>query len=183
MRHPVIYTVAAFLSALLLISPQAKSSEKKIALLPLKNLAGINPSKVDYLFDIIRGTAVQHTKSLKSTLIPDSLIQEAVNRTPGGMKKCNEACATSLGRDLKANLVILGEIRRLDKELRLTLKLLDTKAGELKGMERLGGARITDLENPLEQAVHKIFGGGEKPVATGKPAALNPGQSSPITGI
>ncbi|MDD5305735.1 MAG: hypothetical protein PHU25_00300 [Deltaproteobacteria bacterium] len=164
-------TLAVAAAALAFLLPVLAGEPGMIAVLPVRNDAGLDKTEVDYLSDLIRGTAAL-TLGTGEALATKPDVGKALGAKAGN---CDEQCALKAGKRLGAARVVLCEIRRIDQELKVTVKLLETEGGALKAMELVGGKDVASLEAPLGNAVRRVLG------APAVPGAAPPPPTGPVT--
>ena len=100
--------------------------ELRIAVLELSNPAGLSQQEVTYLSDLMRRLAASElaqrflvmTKANMLTLLP----------ADRPLEECIGECAIETGRLLSATYIITGDIIRFGKQLRVSVKLHDTRS-------------------------------------------------------
>ncbi len=135
----------------------ASADRNKVAVLPLENLAGISEAQSKYLHDVIRGAAAEAVSSYNVELIPQDQVTANLRGEPTKLMECDEGCAALIGRSLGARLVLHTTINHIHRSAVVILKLLDAESGSLKKMERVKADNLTDLEEPLEEAVKALL--------------------------
>ena len=149
---------ALYVLVLLFVAFGAQAQEKsdqRIAVLELDNPAGLSKQEVNYLSDLMRRLASSElaqsflviNKANILTLLPPE-------QTP---EDCIGECAVQTGRLLQAAYIITGEIIRFGKQLRVTVKLHDTRSGRLIASEVASGREVTDMEVGIQEAGGRLL--------------------------
>lgn len=123
----------------------------KLAVLELANRAGLREAEARYLTDRVRAAAVQAGYFVLSR-------ENILEHLPPGatLAACEGDCEVQTARNVGADQVVSGEIIRLGTELRVALRLHETRAGRLLNTARVAGA-IEDIDAPLEHAARRLF--------------------------
>jgi hypothetical protein len=161
--------LAALLAAALLAPDPAMAEERRIAVFPVQNLAGIDAAEAEYLSDVIRG-AVSKTKKEDDVIVPQADLFKALGRKA---TSCDEGCALETGKRLKATHGVLAELRKVAGQPRITVKLLDIGARSLERLETANAADASALERSLEAAVIAVLE-GQAVVEAATPAPVPP---------
>ena len=174
--------------------PVAHASAVKLAVLELRNDAGLSTAEMAYLTDRVRGYASQVLFSSAFLVMTRESIQELL---PPGVKLVDclsSACEVEIGRRIGADYIVTGEILKFGDELRMNLKAHHCSSGAFLGSETAGGARLADLENGVEAASRRLFakvradaGAGEgvegRIGAEAREAWSPPGDSATVVGF
>ena len=138
--------------------PIAHASAVKLAVLELRNDAGLRPAEVAYLTDLVRGDASQALPSESFLVMTRESIQELL---PPGMKLVDclssSQCEVEVGRKIGADYIVTGEILKFGDELRMSLKAHHCVSGAFLGRESAAGAKLADLENGAAAASGRLF--------------------------
>lgn len=126
----------------------------RVAVLELRPEAEVGPSEARYLTDRVRDAALG--------LPPDYIVMTRENMLAllppeAELADCEGACEVETGRNLGADYVVSGEIVRFGDELRLTLRLHETRDGRLLASESVAGERVTDLETAVTPAARRLL--------------------------
>ncbi len=133
---------------------QAKDIER-VAVLDLANKAGVNQSELGYLTDLLRQAAGKLPKEHYGVLTKDNIL---VMLPPGKtIEDCVGSCAVETGRNLGAHWVLVGEVVRFGKALRVSLKLHHSASGELRGSDVVKGKTLVELEKPMQRSALSLF--------------------------
>ena len=135
--------------------PEVYVDKERIAVLGLKNKAGVNQGELNYLSEVIRGVASKLPKMRYSVMTEDNILVMLPPETK--LEDCQDSCAVTTGRNLGAHWVLVGSVVRFGSALRVTVRLHHSKSGELRGSERVKGSTLEELEAPLEKAAFRLF--------------------------
>ena len=135
----------------------ARASAVSLAVLELRNDAGLSVAETAYLTDRVRGDASQALPSSAFLVMTRESIQELL---PPGVKLVDclsSACEVDVGRRIGADYIVTGEILMFGDELRMNLKAHRCVSGAFLGSETAGGAKLADLENGVAAASGRLF--------------------------
>jgi hypothetical protein len=162
----------------------AHAGAVKLAVLELRNDAGLSAAEVAYLTDRVRGDASRALPSSAFLVMTRESIQDLL---PPGVKLVDclsSGCEVEVGRKIGADYLATGEILKFGDELRMNLKAHHCASGAFLGSEAAGGAKLADLEQGVATASGRLFarvrahaGAGES--AEGRVGELAPGAWSP----
>lgn len=131
--------------------------DQRIAVLELSNPARLEKQEVQYLSDLLRRLAsselaqnflVIDKANILELLPPDKTIEDCIGE-----------CAVETGRLLQAAYIITGDIIQFGKQLRVTIRLHDTKTGRLVASEVASGHEVTDMESGIQEAGGRLLRG------------------------
>jgi len=128
-------------------------ADSKVAVLDLKNDAGVSSSEISYLTDRTRDAVMRKLPARFNVMTSESILE----LLPPGVKMadCSDAeCEVEIGRKLGAEYVITGELLNFAGKFRLNLKLHHCESASFLGSETIKGS---DLEQ-LEESIKKIAG-------------------------
>ena len=131
------------------------SGNKRIAVLELSNPARLSKQEVTYLSDLIRQLA--SSKLAQEFLVMDKANILTLLPPDIDLETCVGQCAVETGRLLQAAYIITGDILRFGKQLRITIKVHDTRSGQLIGSEIASGKEIMEMEIAIQEAGKKLL--------------------------
>lgn len=156
-RSVLRFTVCVLFCASFIIlstsfSQNADSAEdaKRIAVLELVNKAGITDDEAYALTDRVRMLASEILPAEHLTVMTGENIQELL---PPGMDlaKCTTAeCEVEMGRMIGAEYLITGEIIRFAGDLRINVRVHNSRTGTFIGGRTCDGSDVRQLENNLK---------------------------------
>ncbi len=147
-------TLLLFVVALGLAAP-AVASPRRLAVLELRNPAGVELQEVAWLTDIVRTAGLRLDRGRWLVLTRDNLLQLL---PPGRtLADCVGECEIETGRNVGADRVVAGEVVRFDGSLRISLRLYDTASGALVAAERAQADSLAALEPRLEEAAGRLY--------------------------
>ena len=132
-----------------------EKDDQRIAVLKLNNVAQIPEQEANYLTDLIRQLAsselaqrflIMDKENMMTLLPPDKTIADCVGQ-----------CAVDTGRLLGAAYIITGDIFKVENQLRVSIKLHDTRDSGLIGSEIASGNKVTDMESGIQQAGTRLL--------------------------
>ena len=138
-------------------APVAGAGAVRLAVLELRDDAGLSAAEMAYLTDRVRGDASQALPSSAFLVMTRESIQELL---PPGVRLVDclsSECEVAVGRRIGADYIVTGEVLKFGDELRINLKVHHCASGAFLGRESAGGARLADLENGLPAASGRLF--------------------------
>ncbi len=143
--------MTALAAIVCLLGPQ------RIAVLELRNPAALPAHESAYLTDRVRAAALKLPRERFFVLTRENLVEHL---PPGvDLASCEGACEVETGRNVGADFVVSGEVLALGGELRVALKLYDTRSGRLLASETASASRTAGLDAPLGVAAGALLGG------------------------
>jgi len=159
----------------------AHASAVKLAVLELRNEAGLNVAEMAYLTDRVRGDASQGLPSSAYLVMTRESILDLL---PPGVKLVDclsSQCEVEVGRKIGADYIVTGEILKFGDELRMNLKVHHCVSGAFLGSEIAGGAKLADLEGGVAAASGRLFAKVRAHAGAGAGAAGRIGAATPDT--
>ncbi|MEN9797168.1 MAG: hypothetical protein RL653_864 [Pseudomonadota bacterium] len=142
---------------------------KKIAVLEFSLDSGTQLRAPGVLSDDCRGAVADVTRAEGAIVITRENMLEVLKATGG---KCQEGeCEVETARNLGVDLFVTGNVTALDGQLVLSLKVYETRKGQLLGQKRVIAAKelaLLELIRPTtEELLRTAFGlGNARPAAT-----------------
>ncbi len=134
---------------------QGSHNKERLAVLMLRNRINMSREETEYLTGLVRRIAskrlaqdylIMTQENIDVLLPPDTNLEECVSE-----------CQVETGRTIGARYIITGEVLRFGKSLRLTLRMHDTKTGQLVSSEVAKSNTIEGLESPAEESVRSLI--------------------------
>ncbi len=149
-------------------SPQA-APRKRVAVLEFRNRAGLDRTDLDYLVDaVVRGAVRKALPSDRYLLMTkESMIALLEDRGIRMEQVCEGSCEVDVGRKIGAHYIVTGSVWRVGKGLEVTIKLFDTKAGDLLAQETVPAADVPGLATPLGKVARGLVAGIAHAVPSG----------------
>ena len=140
---PVLARVCAALFALLTLCalPTHAAPVLRVAVVELRNGAGLSQDEASYLTDQVR---TQASAALPGERFLVMTRESIVALLPLGktLADCaKQQCEVEVGRTIGADYIVTGEVLKFDDELRLNLKVHYCGSGAFLGSEIARGAR------------------------------------------
>jgi hypothetical protein len=137
------------------------ASRRKIAILELRNQAGLTPDEAAFFTDVARGGALTGAGPGHLVMTRESIL--ALLPPGTDLASCVGECEVETGRNVGADLVVSGDIVRVGGELKVVLKLHETASAALVGSTRASAPDLKQLEPAVEQAAIRLFEGRVTP--------------------
>ncbi len=150
------------LLTLVLLATAAQAAPRKIAVLELRNPAGVPEQEAQYLAGLVRTEALRLPAARWFVMTRENILEQL---PPGAkLEDCVGACEVETGRNVGADVVVTGEVVRLGGALRVALRLHDTRNGKLLSSAQAGGDGAAALEGPVGQASRTLLAALGEPV-------------------
>ena len=142
---------------------ETPSQRERVAVLSLQNRIDMSREETSYLTGLVRRVAskqltqrylVMTQENIEVLLPPDTKLEDCVSE-----------CQVDTGRMIGARFIITGEVLRFGSSLRLTLRMHDTKTGQLMASEVVKANDIEGLESPTERIVEVLVSNIEPRIA------------------
>ena len=109
-------------------------AKERIAILELANPAGLTKQEVTYLSELLRGLVsdkvgdqyITIDKATMFTLLPQGMTPECLDEAK---------CEIEMGQMMQAAYIITGSVIRFGQNLRVSIRLYDTRTGQRVGSE------------------------------------------------
>lgn len=128
----------------------AEPPQRRIAVLELRQAAGLSDEARAYLTDVIRGAALKLSHDRWFVLTRENILQALPPETD--LSACEGDCEVETGRNVGAHVVISGELVRFGGQIRVHLKAHETDRGALISSARASAPSVGQMEAPLEAA-------------------------------
>lgn len=152
-------SVAAALAIVLAVPYSARATATpalRLAVLELRDAAGLSPDEAGYLTDRARGGASRELPSSRVLVLTRESLEPLL---PAGMTlaECaSGSCEVEIGRRAGADYVMSGEVLRFGGELRLLLKLHHCNTAAFLGSESVAGGDVAALERGLDGGTSRL---------------------------
>jgi hypothetical protein len=128
----------------------------KIAVLNLARPKSVTRDKAAYLTELLRQVMLKNLPQSNVITHENVLVfAQAVGRS---LEDCDSECNVETGRLLGADVVVSGELLAVDKQLKLIVRLHETRGGRLLGSGIAGGRRIEELEERASRVAAELAG-------------------------
>ena len=144
----------------LLAVPGQAVESRRVAVLEFRNPAGLPEEQRDYLVDAVVRGAVRKALPADRYLVMNkenmiALLEEQKIRLE---QACEGECELDVGRKIGAHYIVTGSFWKVGAALKVTIKLHETKSGNLLSQETVSGADLAGLGDPLEEAARGMMG-------------------------
>jgi len=163
----------------------AKSGESEplLAVLEFTNkLQG--PDQVDaaYFSDVVRGEALDAAPGVH--VITRENLLHLLSANQKSLADCEGECEVDTGRRIGADFVVSGELVKIGTTYHLSMKMHDTRSGDLLGVATASGKSVDELDQSTAQAARKLYA-KLPPVPAGnvRPRAETPPASKPVAAV
>ena len=137
------------------LSSQAYA-EERLAILEFRNIGkAMDASEVGYIAEIFRDLGAKIGRRGLSIMTKENILQLL---PPGKtLEQCQGECEVETGRNIGADFVLSGEVRKLPEGLgyRLTAKIHQTRNGTLLSSEIYEGVTFKQLESDIRSSTTK----------------------------
>lgn len=146
----------SLLALTLSLAAPATAAPMKVAVLELRHEAGLANEAVSYLTDRIRAAALGLPRDAFFVMTRENILDQLPPGTD--LAACEGACEIETGRNVGADYVATGEVLTLGSEVRVSLKLHETRGGALLATDKASAGELAALETPVEAAARRLFG-------------------------
>ena len=131
-------------------------AQKRVAVLPLTNKAGLTNAEKQYLTDTVRGIAVDGLQNTNMVVINRANMEVLLgpNKT---MNECVGSCAVDTAKNLQAHYVVTGELVKVFGGFRLSLRAHASKTGQMLKQLRIKINEKRDFEARVELDSPPLF--------------------------
>ncbi len=143
------------LACALLITAAAHAAPKKVAVLELRDPAALATGAVAYLTDRVRAAALGLPRDGFFVMTRENILDQLPPGTD--LAECQGECEVETGRNVGADYVASGELVKLGGEIRISLKLHETRGGALVATDKASAGKPEGLETPVEHAARRLF--------------------------
>ena len=150
-------TLLCFMLTTLMLAPALTWAREKerVAVLHLKNSAGVKAGEVSYLTQVLRQAANRLSPERYLVMTRHNITELLPPNVE--LEDCQGECAVETGRNIGAHWVLVGEVLRYGDALRVTLELHDTQSAALRASDTVKGRSASELETALKVAALKLF--------------------------
>lgn len=157
MTHSKLFSFLLILLALL--STQAFARKKAVAILETGiegKKAKLDPAELAYITEEFRGVALEALGTLQYHIMTKDNIMMML--PPGkSLSECVGECIVETGKNVGADFVTQGVVRKVGRRLSFTSSLYDTKNNQLKGSVRVLAKDIDGLIDGITKKAPKLF--------------------------
>jgi TolB-like protein len=141
--------------------PVARSLAGKLAVLDFKNYTtDLQPEQVRYFTDVVRSAAVRAGPRLEVMTRENLLVlMQAQGRD---LAACQGECEVETGRLIGADLIVSGDLQRIGKKLKLSMRLHETHGGRLMAADVASGRDIDELDTNAQTAAAALLAGARQ---------------------
>jgi len=133
------------------------STQKRVAVLDLRNEAKLPDSDVAYLGEVIRTGARKALPLQLFILMTKENIQQLLPPERRDLRNCEGQCEVETGRLLSADYLVTGSVVRFGGELRITVRLYEIASGNLLDSKKASGNSVLEFEGPVEAIAQTLF--------------------------
>jgi hypothetical protein len=158
-----------------LFNPILGFTQERIAILNLKNDAGLKEPEIAFLSDLIREDFSKN--KLKNLQIMTKENINALLEKPLEACVSESECEVTLGRNLQAQFLVTGQILKIEQKYRFFMRIYDVKSANLIRSESGKASNIDELEQGLHQgSIQLIKSLSQEPIeeTESKTQAKNP---------
>jgi uncharacterized protein (TIGR02145 family) len=142
-----------------LIPSESEARKKAVAILETAiegKKAKLDPAELAYITEEFRGVALEALGTLQYHIMTKDNIMMML--PPGkSLSECVGECIVETGKNVGADFVTQGVVRKVGKRLSFTSSLYDTKNNQLKGSVRVLAKDIDGLIDGIAKKAPKLF--------------------------
>ena len=130
----------------------------KLAVLELRNFTkDLTHENAQYFTDVVRGAALRAQPQLEVITRENLLV--LLQATGKKYEECEGECEVDTGRRIGADEIVSGEIQKLGKLYKLSLRLHDTREGRLLASTQASGKSVEELDAATQKAAEDLVAG------------------------
>jgi hypothetical protein len=135
----------------LTILPISLFAESRVAILNLKNEAGLKTAEVSFLSDVVREVFSKSNQKNQLHIMTRENINALLDKP---LEECisENECEITLGRNLQAQILVTGDVLKIGDKYRFFLRIYDVKSAKLLGSESGRAINIDELEKEIKSA-------------------------------
>lgn len=134
-----------------IILPIVSFAENRVAILNLKNEAGLKSIEISFLSNIVREVFSKVKQKNQLHIMTRENISALLDKPLAECISENE-CEITLGRNLHAQILVTGDILKIEDIYRFFLRIYDVKSAKLLGSESGRAINIDALEKEITSA-------------------------------
>ncbi len=128
----------------------------KLAVLDLRNFASeLTHENVQYFTDVIRQSALRNAPGVEVMTRENLLV--LLGASGKKLDECEGECEVDTGRRIGADAIISGELQKLGKRYKVSLRLHDTRGGTLLNSAIGSGGTLEELDDSVAKAAADLF--------------------------
>ena len=133
---------------------------ERVAVLEFKDRAGLSENDRDYLVDVIVRGAVREALPVDRYVMMNKENMITLLEAQGLRLEevCEGSCEVDVGKKIGAHYIVTGSIWKRGALLEVTVKLFETKSGNLRSQKSVSGADLDALSAPAREAVKGMVG-------------------------
>lgn len=130
----------------------------KLAVLDFKSyVRDLQPEQVRYFADVVRSAAVRVGPQLE-VMTRENLVV-LLQASGRDLAKCEGECEVETGRLIGADVIVSGDLQRIGRKLKLSLRLHETRGGRLLAAEVSSGKDVDELDQSLQDTAARLLTG------------------------
>ena len=135
--------------------PGAKKLTGKLAVLELHDFASLSKENTRYFTDVVRQAVLRAQPQLQVITRENLLVLlEATGRK---LEDCEGECEVDTGRRIGADLIVSGEIQKVGSLFKISLRMHDTRSGQLLASAIGSGRTIEELDGAASSASRELM--------------------------
>ena len=137
----------------------------KLAVLDLRSYSkDVPPDNVRYFTDLVRSATLQYAPGLEVMTRENVIV--LLQSTGRKLEDCEGECEVDTGRRLGADFIVTGEIQKVGRRLKISLRLHGTRGGRLLSSTIASGNSVDDLDDSANKAVESLYTQAQNPDGT-----------------
>jgi hypothetical protein len=131
--------------------PISLFAESRVAILNLKNEAGLKTVEIGFLSDVVREVFSKVKQKNQFHIMTRENINALLDKP---LEECisENECEITLGRNLQAQILVTGDVLKIGDKYRFFLRIYDVKSAKLLGSESGRAINIDELEKEIKSA-------------------------------
>ena len=136
-------------------APAQRGPARKLAVLEFVDTAALTPHEAAYVTDLVREGALGLPRGRFLVMTRENIL--ALLPNGADLAACVGGCEVETGRNIGADYVVSGRIIRFGGELRVAMKLHETRSAGLVSSGHAAAREVAGLEGSVEDAARRLF--------------------------
>jgi len=137
------------------------SADRKqiLAILPFENLSGYK--SIDWISEGIASSLITKLSAAKDLIIVERYyVKKILDEIKLKITGITDGTAVDTGKLLSANIIVLGEFQYFDRNIKISMRVIDVNTGKIEGSSEVTGEMkdIFFLEEKLSQRILSLIG-------------------------
>lgn len=138
-----------------LLAGTAQNKKARMAVLDIRDFAGLKPETARYFADLIREATLNRVPGVDVMTRENTMV--LLQASGKDLANCEGECEVDTGRRIGADAIISGELQKVGSNYKLSLRLHETKEGKLLSAVVSSGKDIDELDKDARTGVARLL--------------------------